>query len=342
MRPTILVILLVLCGLASPISSARAAEEAVAADAADSADPAVLFAEAQRRFDDGDYEAALPLFRKAYEATRSPNARIYVARCLRELGRLTAAYDEMHATMREATEKAEQDDKYVPTRDAAAAELAMLEPRVAKLIVTVRDEVEGMELSLNDRTLASDRLGVPRTVEPGLQQVVVTAPNRKRARHEVDLKGGQTRTLTVAPGALLSGEGPTGPKPPGGTPPPDGSEATGGGVRIAGFVVGGLGLAALGVMIGTNVAADAELDTLERECGTERCTDPSYADTVDRGQTLETVANVSLVAGAVLLAGGIGMIIFGGPTTPDADETALRVVPGLSTEGAYLGLHGAF
>ena len=46
-------------------------------------------------------------------ATESPNARIYVARCLRELGQWAAAYDEMHATMSRAL-KLEYDN--VPER----------------------------------------------------------------------------------------------------------------------------------------------------------------------------------------------------------------------------------
>jgi hypothetical protein len=344
MRSTILLVILVftVISVAGPVSAGEPVGAEATPDAAPTADPAKLFGDAQARFDTGDHRGALPLFRRAYDTTKSPNARIYVARCLRELGQLAEAYDEMHATVREATEQAEQDSKYVPTRDAAAAELALLEPRIGKLIIALRDQIDGTTVQLDGQPVAPARLGVPMTLAPGLQTVVVEAPGRQRARHEIDLKGGQTRSLTVAPGKSTSA-----PAPADGAavlPEQDAVEPTGGAVRIMGFVVGGLGLAAMGVMIGANVAADAEFATLEEECGTERCTDPSYSDTIDKGKTLETVANVSLVAGAVLIVTGVTMIVFGGPSEPESQSegVALRLVPGVSTEAAYFGLHGAF
>jgi tetratricopeptide (TPR) repeat protein len=74
------------------------------------------FAEAQLLFDGQKFAEALPLFEALVGETDSPNARLYVARCLRELGRLTQAYDAMRATVALATEKAKTDDRYVETR----------------------------------------------------------------------------------------------------------------------------------------------------------------------------------------------------------------------------------
>src|SRR6185295_6729818 len=53
------------------------------------------FKNAQRLFTKGDHAAALLEFKKIFEETGSPNARLYVARCLKELGRLPEAYDEL-------------------------------------------------------------------------------------------------------------------------------------------------------------------------------------------------------------------------------------------------------
>lgn len=324
-------VVLLLC--AGPASAAPA-------DDAASTDPAQLFADAVERYDSKDFEGALPLFQQAYQATESPNARIYVARCLRELGRLPEAYDEMQATMREATVKAEAEAKYVPTRDSAAAELAMLEQRVGKLVITLTNRVDGTEVTLNGQALTDEQLGVPITVAPGLQTIIVTAPDRKRARHEVDLKGGRTRSIGVAPGAETAAPPP--PKPP--PPPPDREEPSGGlsGIQITGFVVAGVGVAAMGVMIATNVLADGKLAELEDACGDGPCTDPAHQDTIDEGKTYETVANVSLIAGAVLIVGGVAMIVFGGSSEPESETATLQVTPGVSPDGAYLGLHGRF
>ena len=57
-------------------------------------DSAATYAAAKKLFDAQSYAKALPLFQDAYAQSKSPNARVYVARCLRELGRLPEAYDE--------------------------------------------------------------------------------------------------------------------------------------------------------------------------------------------------------------------------------------------------------
>src|SRR5215470_14218306 len=73
------------------------------------------FKQAQKKFEKKEYEAALELARAALEITGSPNARLYVARSLRELGHLDEAYDEMQRTHREALEAAKKDPKYEAT-----------------------------------------------------------------------------------------------------------------------------------------------------------------------------------------------------------------------------------
>ncbi len=90
------------------------------------------FKQAQKKFEKKDYAAALELAQAALETTGSPNARLYVARCLRELGRLDEAHEEMQRTHREALEAAKKDAKYEATRDSAAAELALLDQKSEK------------------------------------------------------------------------------------------------------------------------------------------------------------------------------------------------------------------
>ncbi len=50
------------------------------------------------------------------------------------------------------------------------------------------------------------------------------------------------------------------------------------------------------------------------------------------------MANISLVAGGVLLAGGAAMILFGGPSEPIDASAMLSVTP----EGGFIGLRGRF
>ncbi|MBW2527531.1 MAG: CDC27 family protein [Deltaproteobacteria bacterium] len=290
------------------------------------------FTAALAEFDAGDYEAALAGFRGAYERSRSPNARLYVGRCLHKLGRLAEAYDELHATMRTATERAQQESKYEQTRDAAAAELAIVEPKIAKLVVAVTESTEGATMELDGQSVEADRIGAPITVEPGEHAVVVRLASGEELSGSLELAAAETKTLTLSPTG--SEEGISDPPRPG--PAPD--ESTGGGVRVAGFVIAGLGVAGMVVFGVTGSLAAGEFGTLEDECGDLRCPDPSYADVVDRGKTYETVANVSLVAGIVAIVAGTTMIIFGGPSDSGDESARVELVP----NGTGLAVRGAF
>jgi len=291
------------------------------------ADAQQLFADAQQRFDQRDYGAALPLFQKAFAASNSPNARLYVGRCLRALGRTVEAYDEMSATTREATKRAESDPKYGPTRDSAAAELALLTPLVGKVVI-VWSGAKDAAITLDGKPVAADRVGEPITVMPGTHAVVVTPPGGKPIEQQTSVEGGQSRTVAISAQAE-GAAGQTGGKGgPGGEEP--GTQTSGGGVRIAGYAVTGLGVVGMVLFAVGGSQAKSKWTTLQDECGDVRCGDPAYADTIDSGKTWQTVANVSLGVGIAAIVGGVAMIIFGGPT--EAEASAAEPAPNAKRE----------
>ncbi len=285
--------------------------------------PEELFAAGLKHYDAKQWAVALPLFRKAWQQSKSPNARLYIALCLRELGQLPEAYDEMAATVRQATTIAAQKNQYTPTRAAAANQLAILELLVGKVVIALSETVPGQKLTLNGKQLPSDRLGVPVTISPGKVTVTAQAPGREIVIKELEIQGGQTKSIALNFGPPLA-------------PKPDGS--SGGGVRIAGYVVAGLGVASMIVFGVTAGIASSDFSTLEEECGGQRCIDPSYADVVDRGKAAETASNVALAVGlAGLVSGGL-MIIFGGPSQPEQTTADLVVTP----QGGLFTLRGVF
>lgn len=296
---------LALGGACAP-SVARAAEDAAQA-------ASKQFAAAQSLFDAKDYAGALPLFRKALGATGSPNARLYVARCLRELGRLPEAYDELRITQHEAAARAETEAKYAPTRDAAASEGAILERRVGRLVIAIADPEPGVEVTLDGAPVANERVGAPIAVTPGLREVVVTGPDGATARREVTVGAGEVKTLAVA----LPRPGEGGAAPP--IAPPPEEPTSGGKLRVAGYVVTGLGVAGLGLFGVTAFLAESKFSTLEEECGAARCSDPKYGDVVDSGKTFDTLATVGLISGIAGVAVGTALIVFGGPSKTEGE-----------------------
>lgn len=304
------------------------------------------YAEALKRFEAGEHERALALFREVVDATGSPNARLYVARALRELARLPEAYDEMRKTVEDATRRAEVEAKYVPTRDAAAAEVALLERKIARITVALADAPPGTVVRVNGAVLPAARLGEPVAVPVGRVQVTAEAPGKKLVERSLELAGGASKAI-----ALDFAE----------VPVPAGPEAARGGeVRVAGFVVGGLGVVGLGVGAALGGVAASRFDEVKAACGGQRCTDPAFTAPIDEGRSLQTGANVSLVAGGALALAGLGMIVFGGPRAaakPDAAvaksarasaRTTPRLVPlamplvGPTGRGGALFLEGRF
>ena len=319
------------------VLSAPAFERAASAQPA--ADQAGAFAEAQKLFDAKDYAGALPKFKALADETKSPNARLYVARSLRELGRIAEAYDEMEATVKDASARAEGEKKYEKTRDAAAAELALLQGKIGKLTIAVADAPAGTRVTLNGTEVSAERLATPITVVPGPQRVEISGPGIETIRRDVDVNGGETKTLPVAVRATAETPEADTPKPQPETDTGKPATTTGGELRIAGIVAGSLGVAAFATFAATAVLSDQRFATLEDECGGARCTDPKYADVVDEGKTFELVANVTVIAGSVLVAAAIPMIIWGGPTEAEPAVTAvLTPLPG----GAAMSVRGRF
>lgn len=286
------------------------------------------FTEAQRLYDEKKYEEALPKFQELLTQTSSPNARLYVARCLRDLGRLTEAYDEMAATVREAKQKAETEKKYEPTRDASASELALLSDRVGHIVIAIPGAHAEVIVTVNGARMTSERLDTPITVLPGTVHIEVTGPGIAALARDVEVKGGETKTAAIALAAPRATPDPA-------TNPPV-TETKGGGLRIGGIVLGSVGVASFGVFGALFALAGARFATLEEECGATRCTDPKYGDIVDEGKSFELGAFVMLGMGSALVAAAVPMIILGGPRPAEALAATVQPVDG----GALLLLGG--
>jgi hypothetical protein len=143
-----------------------------------------------------EFEAALPLFRRAL-SSGSPNARMYAARCLRELGRLGEAYREFHLAAKDANQMAQTDARYAKTRDVASAELFDLEPRVGKLVIAIPEGVGAANVTLDGKTLAAETVAAPIPLTPGSYTLHATAADGSSFDGKVDVHPGKTKTLPI-------------------------------------------------------------------------------------------------------------------------------------------------
>jgi len=305
---------------------------------ADNASAKELFHQAQDLYDSGEYEGALPLFREVYAQTSSPNARLYIARALRDAGHTTEAYEEMVEVATEAARRAETEPKYEGTHTAALKELLKLEAQVARLTLAIADTPEGTEITINGEPYELDRLGSEVALMPGAIVVKVTAPGRDLVRRSLELSGGESKTLAMALPAPREGAEEEDEEE-------DEEEEGGGGgmspVRAAGIGVAGLGVAGIVVFAVTGSMSKSKFEEVETACEGKKCTEDSFAADIDDGKTLETIANISLIAGGVLIAAGVTMIVVG--EDEDNDETLrFGVVPLLAGADGSTEIRGGF
>jgi len=303
-----------LCALLLGLAATAAVSPAGAAppSGAETTGPARRFAAAQKLFEAGAYTPAYEEFKALSTETGSPNATLYTGLCLRELGRLPEAYEVLARALRDATAKAAQEPQYAQTRNTAAADLALLEPRIGKLVVAVADPPPGLSVTLDGRALSPEQLGVPVVAAVGEVVVRMTAPGRVDVERRLTLRGGETSTVTVA---LVSRPGAT--VPPGvvvepprpATPPPSRFS----GARVGGFVSLGVGVAGMATFAAAGVLSNQRYSSVYAACGGTHCTDPTYAAQIDGGRHLDVAADVGLGIGLAGLVGGALLVAFGGP-----------------------------
>lgn len=327
---------------------------------------------AQARFSKGRdlflakaYDAALVEFRAAAELLESPNARLYIARCERELGKYAAAYVDFQRAASEAADRAQTDPRYLTTRDSARQEGSAVEPKLGRVTILSPTPPAGASITVNGNAVVMAALGVAGPIDPGKVEVVAQASGYVTFKRVVEVGAGEGIEVTIKwdvdpnakkpdppvnPPPKDPNDGPGNANPPPGDgppvePPPDHQVKVGGGARTAGFVLGGLGVAGVvtfGVLAGL---AQSRFDSLKSTCG-GRC-DASYEDKIKGGESLQLGANVALGVGGAFLVVGAILVAVGGPkwvTAPSAAATQTTFLPyfGIDRAGATFGVSRAF
>jgi len=307
---------------------------------------------AQARFNKGrelfianQYAPALVEFRAASELYESPNTRLYIGRCERELGHVAAAYVAFERAASEAADRAASDPRYSSTRDAAKQEVAALEKKLAHVTVLAPAGLpEGATITVNGAPLGPAGMGVAAPIDPGAIEVVAKATGYVTTRKTANAAAGESIEVKVQlekdASAVTNTNANTNTNSSANTndvvihDEPRASH----GLRNAGFVVGAVGIAGMGVFAAFAALAQTRFDQLKQECGDAPC-DPSLSKKIDEGQTFQNIANISVVAGGVALLTGAIMIIAGVSTSKPT--TTASIVP-LMGGGFMAGVTRAF
>lgn len=283
---------------------------------------------AQQRFTRGtalydahDYAHALEEFRASIALFGSPNTRLYLGRCLRELGRFDEAVPEFERAVREAADRALQDPRYRQTRDAAQAELSQAEARVGRLTLTIPDIPASASVRVNGREVPVAALGIAIPVMPGALAIVVEAPGFEREERSAEVAVGREATVSVALRRLPE-PAVVAPTVVDTTPPPTAPPPRRGPPRALGWIGVGVGAVGFAGFAGFYVLASGRFDDFGQRCPVTPCSAVSLGE-VDEGRTYQILTNVSLGVGIAGAAAAITLFAIGRSSNPPPVSVAI-------------------
>ncbi|WP_437327644.1 tetratricopeptide repeat protein [Sorangium sp. So ce381] len=329
-----------LCALPGPAAAADGAAATPAPDAVEKAQN--HFKKGAALYESKRYALALEQFRASYATVPSPNSRLYIARCLADLGDHIEAYLEFDQVAAEAASRAKDEPRYAQTEQTAQLERDEIARKIALVTVTVAHPDAATSLAVAGKDVPRERWGKPFPVKPGKTEIVLRTKLTSTPQ-TLDLSAGEAKTVALdaepsGPTEAVSGSPALldeGPSPPFSEAPSPRAY-----LRPYAYAAGGVGVAGLAMFTVAGLMANSTYSDL-----TETCRGPCPADRqddVDAGKTQKTVANIGVVVGALGLVTGTTLLILsftgggaGGSQSATA-STQLLVGPG------FTGLRGQF
>jgi hypothetical protein len=285
------------------------------------------------------FDAALAEFTASIDVVASPNTRLYLARCLREMNKPVQAYAEFGRTASEARELAKTDSRYEKAAEAAEQDQRALEPKIGLVSVSVERPNASTTLRVAGEEVRREAWSQPVAVNPGSTEVVAETPGRPAVHKSVTVAAGQKESVTVdaaaeeAPAQQAATPVTTEKKAEVSTP----SDRAG--LRPYAYVAGGVALAGLATFTVAGLLSNGTYSDLEQACGGERACPPGHEDEISSGKTEQTIANVGLV---VFVLGAAGAVTLWVLSTPSKSTASTASTAKIVTRGSFLGLEGSF
>ncbi|MEN9579292.1 MAG: hypothetical protein RJA70_2301 [Pseudomonadota bacterium] len=282
------------------------------------------FVRGKQQFEAGDYAAALVEFDAARAIVASPNARLYRARCLQQLGRLVEGYNEFGATWVDAQELSRHEARYQRTAESAQVERAEIGARLAFVRLSVLNAGPSTLVAVNGEQLRRSAWGEPVPLLAGPVELRVMTPGAGRT---------QEKSVLVASGETLEvtfdlAESSPHPEPPVAAPAARPRERAS--LRPYSYASAGVGVLGASMFTVFGLMAKNSHQQLEARCPRGSCP-AGELGTADAGATQQLLANVGLAAGILGLSGGVTLFVLepSGERTRGLNEPQLSVAVSL-------------
>jgi serine/threonine-protein kinase len=310
-----------------------------------------LFTEAKQKMAAGDYASACPKLADSYRIDPGGGTLAALALCHEKIGKTATAWAEFIDVASGAKEQGRAD------REAFARQhIAALEPALSRLTIHVAPEtaqLSDLQVKRDDAVVGPAAWAVASPVDPGDHVIEARAPGKQAwSAHVVVGGNADSKSVTIP---LLVDEAkqpdteapPETPQPSAEVPEHPQTTHPGSGQRLAGLLLGGAGVAALGVGSFFGIDAISKSNQAQQACPpSSPCLKADAVQTNDDAKSSALVADV--VLGVGIAAVGAGAILFftapkDRPASPDATSAhALLVIPAVTSSGGGLSIQGRF
>jgi serine/threonine-protein kinase len=288
-----------------------------------------LFKHGKKLMDEKKYSDACEAFEQSMKLDPGIGTELNIARCYEEWGKLGRALQAYKAADKMAKDASD-------SRAAKIEELiGQLDPQVPRLTIHVAEGVDTSSVTIDGARPASFREPIvldpgPHTIEyattAGKKQKIVPLERGGSSEINLDLPAKDGDHTTTAPGGSHVEE----------------TRDPGRGYRLGAYVLGGAGVAAIGVSTYLTIAAKSTYnDALKNHCGgmTNGCDDVGLHDTHD-ARHRANIGTIVFAAGAAAIGGGVVLYLL----APKAEkpEQAVYIVPSVAPDSAGVVLGGRF
>jgi hypothetical protein len=284
-----------------------------------------LFRQGRELFDKGQLGLACDRFRESQELEPRVGTALNLARCEEQRGHLAAALEAWRVS---ATLAEEVGDERVTL---ARERTTQIDPTVPRLTLVAPP---GAPSETTYRLLPPQ--GNPTEIEPatgvirvdvGVTTVVIEAPGHRVQRTEIPLEQGEVKSVELSLGEAIPtlDEGGEGMHP----------------LTLTGYVVGGVGVVGIGVGAALGLLAKSKLDAADdpkRGGCDQNGTLCDTQDGVDLRQTalqFATGSTISFVAGGVLAATGVVLVLVAPSGSSDAEVALVPTASGAMLSGRF-------
>ncbi len=312
-----------------------------------------LYEEARGLTKQGHFEQACPKFKQSYELDPAGGTLLNLAECYEKQGEFASAW----STYKQALVAAQRDGRSERV-DRAKKRLLVLEGKLPKITIEVAKEADqpGLIVTFDGTPLGAAAWGVGMPVDPGTHRVTASAPNKIQFERRVEIESGWT-TLEIPKLADAAGtasgraaaprllDTDTEKKPVSDAAP---TGHRGDGRRTAGFVIGGVGVVALGV--GGYFGLRAFSKWSDREDNCRSGCNLSAKSAGDDAKSAAVASNLGIGLGLVAL--GVGSyLVLSAKTSSDPSASrahgvrrarAFQFLPTLAPTGGGLLLRGSY